>query len=142
MFADRIGPDKNSRFQFATDESNGCLIGPDGCHYDNERAAFHFAFLGLCGCGDPEGAYNFCRDALMCFDRREAQKGGEWQDAEEKLTKLICDKPDVAAHVLAHLLTNRNLLEHGGNVGGSWLTEWGHQLVDGGAATDDDLSGE
>ncbi len=46
------------------DPANGCLIGPDGCHYENEHQACHYAMLKLCGCGSPEEAYNFCRDVL------------------------------------------------------------------------------
>jgi hypothetical protein len=136
-------PKEWSPFEFKTDPENGCLIGPDGCHYETEQQAFHFAFLGLCGCGSPDEAYDFCRDVLLCFDRRGCHDDPptkEWIMAEEAVTAIIKERPDQAAHVLAHLLTERKLLEHGGSVGGSWLTKWGEQLVDAGPMRENALS--
>lgn len=110
------------------DPSNNCLIGPDDCHYENEHQVYHYALLHLCGCGCPEEAYNFCRDALKSFDRRDKDK--DWINAEDAVKALIIQKPDEAAHVISHLLSHLNLLEHGGSVGGSWLTELGEVIVD------------
>lgn len=122
------------------DPDNGMLIGPDGCHYSNEHQARHYALLHLCGCGSPENAYNFCRDALALFDRRAAlsvPSTGEWLDAEEALGALIAKHPDITAHVLAHLFSHLNLLEHGASVGGSWLTRDGERIVDAPPATEE-----
>lgn len=124
------------------DPENGCLIGPDGCHYDNELQAAHFGLLHLCGCGCPEDAYNFCRDILACFDRRGVHENPptkEWIDAQDAAAKIIKERPDDAAHVLAHLLTHLNLMEHGGNVGGSWLTDDGNRIIDLGPMTDEKM---
>lgn len=123
-----------------TDPNNGMLIGPDGCHYVNEHQAAHSGLLGMCGCGMPEDAYNFCRDALMCFDRRgchDRPPTREWIDAESALKDLIVSRPDDAAHVIAHLLDNLKLLEHGSSVGGSWLTPDGERIVDLGPSTEE-----
>lgn len=116
--------------EFKRDPANGMLIGPDGCHYQSIHAVHHFARLGLCGCGSPEGAFNFCREALTIFDRRGDKGGDKWINAEDALSKLIASKSDDAAHVFAHLLTHLDLLEHGGSVGGSWLTDKGNDIVD------------
>lgn len=118
-----------------TDPENGMLIGPDGCHYESEKEAAHYALLHLCGCGNPEEAYNFCRAALMAFDRRDGSK--RWVDAEAAIEELVKAKPDIAAHVLSHMLNHYDLLEHGGSVGGSWLTENGERIVDMGDALDE-----
>lgn len=136
------GPAHWSEFEFKTDPENEYLIGPDGCHYKTPKHAYHYAFLGMCGCGCPEDAYNFCRDVLSKFDRRENHRDDKapWIDAEGAVKALILERPDEAAHVLSHLLTERKLLEHGGNVGGSWLTKWGEQLVDAGPMEEDGLS--
>lgn len=133
----------HEKFEFKTDPRNGMLVGPDDCHYDTPKKAYHYAFLGLCGCGCPEEAYNFCRDVLLCFDRRGCHDNPptkEWIWAEEAITAIIKERPDQAANVLAHLLTRRDLLEHDGSVGGSWLTKWGEQLVDAGPMAESELS--
>lgn len=113
-----------------TDPENGMLIGPDGCHHYNEHQAAHYGLLHLCGCGDPAAAYNFCRNTLACFDRRGTGRDSPWLNAETLLEKLILSRPGEAAHVLAHLLTHLDLLEHGGNVGGSWPTKDGERIID------------
>lgn len=116
------------------DPENGMLVGPDGCHYDNEHQAAHYGLLHLCGCGCPEDAYNFCRDVLSAFDRRGDRP---WINAEDVVKAIILQRPDEAAHVIAHLLSHLNLLEHGGSVGGSWLTDDGARIVDMGPMTED-----
>ncbi len=109
------------------DPDNGMLIGPDDCHYDTEQEIFHFAVLGLCGCGDTDGAYNFCVRALQRCDTRS-----EYRFAEDGVKELVRSDPDMAAHVLQHLLTDKDVIEHGGSVGGSWLTDMGEAIVDAG----------
>lgn len=121
--------------KFSRDPDSGMLVGPDGCHYENEHKVHLHAVLNLCGCGNPVEAYNFCRDALILFDRRG---NGPWIDAEEALRELIAAKPDVAAHVFAHVLTHLKVLEHGSTVGGSWLTDKGAAIVDLRAMTEED----
>lgn len=74
----------------------------------------------------------------MRFDRRAnlADREKLWVNAEDALKDLIQKRLDDAAHVLAHLLTNLDLLEHGGSVGGSWLTDDGKRIVDMGPVTE------
>lgn len=117
------------------DPRNGMLIGPDGANYENEKQVFHYAVLGMCGCGDPEGAYNFLLNILKLADRRAyyaSRCSKEWVALERETTAAIACDPEMAAHVLLHFLTDRNVLEHGGSVGGSWLTDLGAQIVDAG----------
>lgn len=54
------------RFEFKIDPENGYFIGPDGCHYQNQRAAMYYS-LGMCGCGNPSDVSSFlvaCLDSL------------------------------------------------------------------------------
>jgi hypothetical protein len=123
-----------------TDPDNGYLIGPDGCRYANEHQAAHYGLLNLCGCGYREAAFNFCRDALSCFDLRGCYDNPptkEWINAEDALKALVVNDPDIAAHVIAHMFNNLNLIEHGGSVGSSWLTDDGARIIDLGPMTDD-----
>ena len=119
------------------DPENDMLIGPDGAHYNNEREAYHFALLKLCGCGNPEEAYSFCYGILKLCDRRD--RSAKWIDAQGAVKELIRREPEIAAHTFLHLLTNLDLLEHGGSVGGSWLTTDGEKIVDSGPAADDEF---
>ncbi len=125
---------KGDAIALARDPSNGMLVGPDGAHYENEKQVFHFSVLGMCGCGDPEGAYNFLLNVLKLADRRAKQADG-WVDLEAEVAAALRNDPDMAAHVLLHFLTERDVIEHGGSVGGSWLTDLGTQLVDAGPVT-------
>jgi len=113
---------------YGRDPANGMLIGPDGCHYSSLHGLYHSALLGLCGCGSPEEAYNFCRDILKTCDRRDKAK--DWISAENAAAEIIKAQPEMAAHVFMHMLTHLDLLEHGGSVGGSWLTPDGEKIVD------------
>jgi hypothetical protein len=127
------------------DPMDGLLIGPDGCHYENEHQAAHYGLLHLCGCGSPEDAYNFCRDILACFDRRgchDTPPAQPWIDAESAVEQLIRQRPAEAAHVISHMLSHLDLLEHGGSVGGSWLTDNGARIVDMDEMTEDLLDPE
>ena len=115
------------------DPENRYLIGPDDCHYFNEHQAAHYGLLHLCGCGSPEDAYNFCRGALACFDRRgypDNTPTKDWVNAETSLAQLIVRQPNITAHVFAHLFTHLDLLEHGSSVSGSWLTKDGERIID------------
>ncbi len=114
----------------------GMLVGVDGCHYRTAQEAFHISVLGMCGCGLPVESFNFLKAVAACFDRRAK---GEWLNAEKAVTELVKADPEIVAHVLAHVLSHLDVLEHGGGVGGSWLTDKGAALVDLADATEEDF---
>jgi hypothetical protein len=130
---------KGDALELKRDAQNGMLIGPDGVHYENEKQVFHFGVFGMCGCGEPEEAYNFLLGILKLADRRacnaSAGRAAEWVDLEAEVAQAIRFDPETTAHVLLHLLTERGVIEHGGSVGGSWLTDLGAQIVDAGHVT-------
>ncbi len=111
------------------DKENGCFIGPDGCHYETEWEARHIGVLGMCGCGWPETTYNFLREVIKQFDRRDKSK--EWVNAESKVVEMVKANPEIAAHALIHFISDKEVIEHGSGVGGSWLTKSGEEIVDG-----------
>lgn len=118
------------------DPESDCFIGADNCHYDTEWEARSIGTLGMCGCGTPEEAYNFLREVLRVCDRRDRTK--EWVSAEAVVSKMIAAHPDLTAHILMHFLTDKEVIEHGGSVGGSWLTKTGEEIVDGEPAPTED----
>lgn len=105
----------------------GMYVGPDGCHYDTIWEALWCGRIGMCGCGSPEAGFNFLRSVLAVCDRRSKT---EWLNASQEIAKLVASNPHVAAEVLLHFLNARDLLEHGGSVAGSWLTDYGIEIVD------------
>lgn len=118
------------KFEFKQDE-DGYYVDKDGCQHRTQQAAHHFGTLGLCGCGDPDGTYNFIREVLKCFDRRGAKGGDGWINAEKAVMQLIIENIEDATLAFIQLLDAcDSVLEHGGYVGGSWLTDEGAAIVD------------
>lgn len=130
---------KQARFYFKTDPDNGCVIGPEGCHYDTEAEAMYFDQLGLCGCGEPEEVHKFLVLACGYFDRDK--HGFEAPYPVSKIADLVRANPDIAAEFIGHFLDKKHLLEHGGSVYGAWLTERGKQFVEIGPHIEDDIEG-
>lgn len=112
---------------------DGMLEGPDGCLYESRWEVFSMCVLGMCGCGSPEDAYNFLREILIRSDRRGAldtPPTRDWVNLQDAVRDLVVANPEIAAHCLLHFLSDKNVIEHGGSVGGSWLTKLGEQIVD------------
>lgn len=121
------------RFEFKRDPSNDMLLGPEGCHYETEAKAMYYDQLGFCGCGDPEGMHKFVCECLEVFDRdshREKHGQDAWQDAIKALKAKVAADPETAAYFIAYTLDKVHLTEHGGSVGGSWLTDRGKQFLE------------
>lgn len=74
--------------------------------------------LRLCGCGDSEGAYDLVREILALTP---------FYDNREKLEALC---PPAALHIVLSCLDGAGLIEHGGAIGGSWLTPKGSHYLD------------
>lgn len=78
--------------------------------------------LKLCGCGDPEKTYTILKETLEIFDNNNWEEKCKKQKAwEEKYGDL--------AFLTLYFLNSFDLLEHGGSVGGSWLSQEGKTLV-------------
>lgn len=74
--------------------------------------------LPICGCGRPETAWSLIRDVLrLCpfFDNPQAVRD--------------LFKEEGSYHIVLGVLTEADLIEHGGGVGGSWLTPDGGRLL-------------
>jgi hypothetical protein len=79
--------------------------------------------LNLCGCGNPDAAYQFLLDTLSAFDRSDS-----WEASCERIREwwAVGEGP---GYLVLYFLTNADLLEHGGSVGGSWLTPKGKDAL-------------
>ena len=87
---------------------------------------FYYEKLKWCGCGRPEDALEAVRKLLKChenFDDREErfkQNFGEGVKSVYDNELLLC---------LAYTLDAAGLTEHGGGIGGAWLTDEGEMLL-------------
>lgn len=72
--------------------------------------------LKLCGCGNPEDAYALIRDLLDLapFHRHP-----------QRVRDLIGN--DGAYHIVLSVLDEARLIEHGGGIGGAWITPKGER---------------
>lgn len=83
-----------------------CDVHPKGVH------------TPWCGCGTPEDALTFIRDALRAAPWHEPAGKAFWGRYD-----------DGAAHILAGVLDDLGLVEHGGSWYSSWLTEQGKRVL-------------
>lgn len=118
------------KWEFKIDPDNNMLIGPNGCHYEEHEKpnAMYFDQLGLCGCGRPECIHKLIVDCAMMFDRDKNRWDGE--AGVKGIEKIVKERPDYVAEFIAHFLDQKDLIEHGGSVYGSWLTERGKQFIE------------
>jgi len=74
--------------------------------------------LHLCGCGDPDEAWETVRLILNLCPLGE----GGWRDVEDRLTPG-------GAHIVLSCLTHAGLIEHGSSIRGSWITGKGRWVL-------------
>ncbi len=77
----------------------------------------------FCGCGNPEEAMAVVADVLDCFGH-----GDDYDQDHIKFNELV---PERLRMFVLYVLTDKDLLEHGGSVGGSWRTPEGDKLLEG-----------
>jgi hypothetical protein len=70
--------------------------------------------LGLCGCGNAEEAFELIRDLLRL---------APFYEHRDEVRALIGDGP--TGHIVLSTLDHADLIEHGGTIHGSWLTDKG-----------------
>jgi len=93
--------------------------------------------LGFCGCGHPEESSDAILKVLDAYDRktRPWPEGSPddaawkaWLAEREKLEEQALP-PGAWGQIALYWLTSCGLLEHGGGVGGSWLTPKGEAVL-------------
>lgn len=96
----------------------------------NPVQSFWHDVLGFCDCGEPESALEFMRDVLIAIRDRHAVAGSDndaHTAAAEKINQLL---PGMIGLTYLYVLTTYDLIEHGGSVYGSWLTDEGHEILE------------
>lgn len=86
--------------------------------------------LGLCGCGSPEDTNEVIRLILI------AQNQETWEDKQKSLNNVCNINVDEnynyngLIQFVLYILDSHEFLEHGGSIGGAWLTEKGKIFLD------------
>jgi hypothetical protein len=105
----------------------------------------------MCGCGSPEGCVRFIYDVLCMFRTRwnqdrplslfkpEDRPSLERVWAEYSIAKKALLPTDGIEYFVLYMLTHWDWIEHGGSVGGSWMTQKGEAIL---AALDAEVSDE
>lgn len=82
--------------------------------------------LAFCGCGSPEDAYELVRDILRLAPFYEGWKDGTPNRA--KVRELL-GRTDAVFYLVLYQLDRAGLIEHGGGIGASWLTQKGVHVL-------------
>jgi len=121
-------------------QPDGTYLMPDGSTHSSPQDLLA-SMLGFCGCGAPEQALIFTRDAIKLLvldlaalrdEMPEQWDNDLWQTKykpwHERVRKLF---PTTGAeYFFLYWLDAGGLAEHGSNVSGCWLTDIGHALYE------------
>lgn len=91
--------------------------------------------MSFCDCGSRDGVAFMIRDILRAIENRtnnydimDTEKAYELFDEEIKEI-LGFGRENVVFEFILHTLNAVDLLEHGSNVRGSWLTDYGREML-------------
>ena len=74
---------------------------------------------GFCGCGQPASAIHTIKRTLAAMKTHD-----------NRITNLNKALPDEGSqHIVLYWLDHNGVIEHGGSVGGGWLTDLGEQML-------------
>jgi hypothetical protein len=120
--------------------------GDEGCYFKGELALGGWQdalgdVLGFCGCGDPEEALRYVMRVLRAVNTKapDAVRDAPWSDGMSLWNEwyhtvyrptldAIFHGDRGAEYFAFYLLTDKELLEHGGSVPG-WLTPLGEDVL-------------
>lgn len=105
--------------------------------YPNEVQAFYYETLKWCGCGNPEDALGLMRNILRLLKARSDANSADdpytpypksgWAKYTAELDAVLGDGPLGLSYL--YMLDALELTEHGGSVGGCWLTSEGERVL-------------
>ena len=100
-------------------DQNEWFVDSEGCSYPSYESYVITGLLGLCGCFDDD----LGNDIMTILRQFAATKG------HISIDDIKIDGHEQYRELILHDLTRVDLLEHGGNVGGSWLTDKGREVA-------------
>ena len=96
---------------------------------DLDRQSVLLSIVGFCGCGGPGLTASWLRDLLRLHDTASTDLSGTGT-ARDTFWKEATGKSFGPVYYLIHYwLDDRGWTEHGGSVGGGWLTEKGRAVI-------------
>lgn len=108
----------------------------DQTEYPNEVQRFYYETLKWCACGNPDEALGFMRDVLATMKARSDENIGPFDEpyAESAWAKRTAELDAALGDGMLglsylYMLDSHGLTEHGGSVGGSWLTGEGERVL-------------
>lgn len=89
----------------------------------------YYNTLGMCGCGSPNEVKNFLFNLLENHRKYKDSEITYEEMAGSRKTLIQSSDPDIVFEIIFHTFENSKLLEHGGSVYSSWLTEEGREFL-------------
>ena len=109
--------------------------------YAKKVQKMYFEDLRLCGCGSPDHRIKFIKSLLNLINDRHEQDLS-YEEYNKRLVELFgfketgnpkCYFNDISDGIVEFVLDQFNeagLLEHGSSVGGSWLSNYGKEMLE------------
>jgi hypothetical protein len=117
--------------QNVTKYGHGYLLEDDEMLTEELASFFAYDLLGLCGCGNPEDAWDVIRRVLRIRSLCREREYDEIKQMYKDELRLDIDN-DVDWGILQfilYILDDKGLVEHGSSIGGCWLTELGEMYL-------------
>lgn len=95
----------------------------NGVSYESNTQYIQIEVLGFCGCGNPDSAMKYVRDALLLVSKKYEIGYSEWKLRVDKLFPILGSE-----YFMWYFLDNKGFTEHGGSVPG-WITDKGEELL-------------
>lgn len=104
---------------------------------------FYYNKLEFCGCGSPSDILYVIKNILNVIEKKlkdcDAKIDNRYEVYQENLKNSLNQKDDSMeeefstnegiVQIIYNVLTNVDVLEHGSSIGGSWLTDYGKELL-------------
>lgn len=108
------------------------LLNPEPEFMDEPEIRYALTdIVGFCGCGCPDMAAAWLRDLLLLLDTSGASTDWDARCAGLKAhwAKVTTEEYGPLFYLVMYWIGHQEWTEHGGSVGGSWLTDKGRAAI-------------